>query len=57
MITINVDHVVDEPVKKRVREIVTAMLEYLRGQGGALGKMCKKMLLDKFAPAGLISSE
>lgn len=57
MITINVENAVDEPVRKRVRDIVSAMLNYLIGQDGALAKMCKKTLLDKFEPVGLVSSE
>lgn len=53
MMAINVSHIVDEPVKKRVSEIVMAMLGYIKGVQGPLVRTYEQTLITKFGPAGL----
>ena len=54
MMAIDVTHVVDEPVKKRVSDILTAMLDYIEGVEVSLARTCENTLVQRFSSAGLV---
>jgi len=57
MMAIDVSHVVDEPVKKRVSETVAAMLGYIEDVDDPLARTCEETLVRKYEPAGLTGAK
>ena len=53
MMAVDVSHIVDELVKKRVSSIIAAMLEYIKDIDGPLARPCEESLVKRYGPPGL----